>query len=521
VVRHRQQDEATSLIQARDLAELRTAVNGGRMQIIDTGKAASSYAAVLMALRLLRGMLASMTYSMVLLGLVAAAAVLVGIGAGIGWVFLDQPWEATARNFGIGVLLVSGFMILLVGMASLVVLLYVRAAKGSVVVGWLLLSLAALSIVVSGLDAAFHVARIFSVAGDERGTELFEAARDFWPMYVAVGFMYGSLGLVRIARDKNLSLLFDHNRFDGRRRVGLYRLLGFPVAPSDHRRRVSRAMVIAGLAFLCEGVGFSVYFSSGSLERPPSMSLGVAAAIVGIAWPLSALAFYGFLALAQWLWSKARQAAQSTLQETISLDKRPPILFLRSFTDDQVSLQSARVPRYLRVMDPGVATHRFEELLVTNMSRVGPVIAIGSPSDVRPPIGAAREYLGHDEWQRHVRYFMAQARAIVVSLSATQGLAWELDQIKAGGYTEKTLFIVPPELSRHFDEVMLRVSHGGVRLSAGNPSRDNYGVLSHPEGHVVACWGNTSENGTVVSSSRLSELDYEIALRHYMESSRM
>lgn len=491
------------------------------MHIIDTGKAASSYAAVLMSLRLLRATLASIAFSMVLFGLLAAAVVLVGIGAGIGWVFLDQPWEATVRNCMVGVLLLSGFMILLVGMASLVVLLYVRAAKGSVVVGWLLLSLAALLIVVSGLDAAFHVARILNVAGDERGPELLQAAQDFWPMYVAVGFIYGSLGLVRIARDKNLSLLFEHNRFDGRRRVSFYRLLGFPIAPSDHRRRLGRAMAIACLAFLCEGVAFSTYFISGSVERPPSMSMGVAAAIVGISWPFSAFALYGFLALAQWLWSKARQAAQSTLRETISLDKRPPILFLRSFTDDQVSLQSARVPRYLRVMDPGLATHRFEELLVVNMSRVGPVIAIGSPSDVRPPIGAAREYLGHDEWQRQVLYFMAQARAIVVSLSATQGLAWELDQIKVGGYTEKTLFIVPPELSRHFEEVILRVSHGGLRLSAGNPSRDNCEVLSHPEGHLVACWGNTSENGTVVSSSRLSELDYEIALRLYMESLRM
>lgn len=109
-----------------------------------------------------------MTYSMVLFVLVAAAAVMLGIGAGIGWVFLDQPWEATARNFGIGVLLLGGFMILLVGVASLVVLLYVRAARGSVVVGWLLLSLAALFIVVSGLDVALHVARILNVAGDER-----------------------------------------------------------------------------------------------------------------------------------------------------------------------------------------------------------------------------------------------------------------------------------------------------------------------------------------------------------------
>ena len=491
------------------------------MQIIDTAKTASSYAAVLMALRLLRATLASIAYSMVLLGLLATAIAMVGIGAGIGWVFLDQPWDATVRNCVFGVLLLGGALILTVGMASLVVLLYGRAAKGSVVVGWLLLSLSTLFFLGSGLDAAFHVARILNVAGDERGPELLQAAQDFWPMYVAVGFIYGSLGLIRIARDKNLSLLFDHNRFDGRRRVRFYRLLGFPIAPSEHRRHVSRAMAIAGLAFLCEGAAFSVYFISGSLERPPSISMGAAAAIVGIAWPFSAAALYGLLALAQWLWSKARQRAQSTLRETISLDKRPPILFLRSFSDDQVSLQSARVPRYLRVMDPGVATHRFEELLVINMSRVGPVIAIGSPSDVRPPIGAGREYLRHDDWHRQVLYFMAQARSIVVSLSATQGLAWELDQIKVGGYTEKTLFIVPPELSGHFDEVILRVSHGGLRLSAGNPPRDNCEVLSHPEGHLVACWGNTSESGTVVSSSRLSELDFEIALRLYMESLRM
>ena len=91
------------------------------------------------------------------------------------------------------------------------------------------------------------------------------------------------------------------------------------------------------------------------------MSLAVAVALVLFFWPLSVGVLYGLLALSQWLWTLARRAGQPSLQEVLALDARAPVLFLRSFQDDQVALGAARVPLYLRVMDPGIVSHRFED----------------------------------------------------------------------------------------------------------------------------------------------------------------
>src|SRR4051794_455936 len=99
----------------------------------------------------------------------------------------------------------------------------------------------------------------------------------------------------------------------------------FPSLPNDHRRRLRTALAIACLAFACEGFAFTAYFTTGSLERPPSLPLVAAVAAVGIGWPLSALLMYGLLALAQWLRRTARRTGQPSLQESLWLDDRAPI----------------------------------------------------------------------------------------------------------------------------------------------------------------------------------------------------
>ena len=157
---------------------------------------------------------------------------------------------------------------------------------------------------------------------------------------------------------------------------------------------------------------------------------------------------YGLLALSQWLWSQSRQY-RAALAAGIPRDgpaaSGPLLEVIRRRSG--LKLASARVPRYLRVMDPGISRRRFEELLIVGFDRVGPVIAIGNPADPRPPIGAGRQYFGHGQWQDEVVRHMALARVIVVSLSDTEALGWELDQIRQRGHLAKVLFIVPPDLS--------------------------------------------------------------------------
>lgn len=487
------------------------------VEIVDTSLTASRYGAALLCLRLLRALLANTAFAIALFALLGVVLLIVMLGAGAGWLVLDQPWLTTVRWSAVGILIVGSLIVVLAVMVVIFIHAYTRAVRGSAVVSWLLLSLGALFLVGSIADLAIHASRAFSVSASARGTEVFESARDLWPIYVAVGFLYGAWGLIQIAGGGDLGVLFDHAHGENRR-VSFYRMMGIPIVPGDHRPQLRRALGFAWLAFACEGFAFGTYFTSGSADQVPSMTLALAGAIVLFVWPLSVALLYGLLALSQWLWSLARRTGQPSLQDALAMDRRPPVLFLRSFTDDQVSLASARVPRYLRVMDPGITRHRFEELLIFGFGNVGPVIAIGNPSDGRPPIGASRQYFGAGDWQGQVLQHMSRARAIVVSLSYTEGLAWELDQIRERGYLPKVLFIVPPELSRNVHDVRMRAARAGLLLNAANLSGED-GVGDDLHNHVLACWSIGPDSETIVCSSHPSELDYEIALRFFVAAS--
>ena len=94
-------------------------------------------------------------------------------------------------------------------------------------------------------------------------------------------------------------------------------------------------------------------------------------------------------------------------------DARRPVLYLRSFQDDQTSI---------------AATDTREEHLSSVLEEVGPVIAIGRPGDRLAPLGAERRYLKDEDWQQQVEILMSQASFVVIQVGATAGLLWELGQ---------------------------------------------------------------------------------------------
>ena len=122
-----------------------------------------------------------------------------------------------------------------------------------------------------------------------------------------------------------------------------------------------------------------------------------------------------------------------------------PVVYLRSFHDDDLTLPcvaSARRPWIevlgLRAREP------FEEAMAWELASYGPVIAIGRPGGRRASLGAALEHLADDAWQRVIADRLAAARAVIVTIGATEGLAWELDHLARAGHLGKTTFLVPP-----------------------------------------------------------------------------
>lgn len=149
-------------------------------------------------------------------------------------------------------------------------------------------------------------------------------------------------------------------------------------------------------------------------------------------------------------------------------DSRRPILFLRSFeTDAATTLQPPGLLAGITGVRAGVLPNQWarpsqggqankdeaflsvhpvklvrmifnkgastaEEDLVRYFEKFGPPIAIGRPGEPVILPGAARAYLGDDEWKGFVASTLEKAQAVVVlpgSGAGGAGLRWELEQI--------------------------------------------------------------------------------------------
>jgi hypothetical protein len=160
--------------------------------------------------------------------------------------------------------------------------------------------------------------------------------------------------------------------------------------------------------------------------------------------------FFGLIALGAWLYQLGRRLRQRTATELTSTDKRPPILILRSFPDDQ----SLKIPKSGFLVPSGVTgkSIAFEEILARKLSAYGPVIAIGRPGEAVPPLGAARQYVpAGANWRDEVRVLLDRCRWIVAMVGATEGLRWELETVLELGKPEKLLVVVPPLPSKLLD----------------------------------------------------------------------
>ena len=147
----------------------------------------------------------------------------------------------------------------------------------------------------------------------------------------------------------------------------------------------------------------------------------------------------------------------------IALDGRPPVIYLRSFCDDEAMVARPwrftlaalhwkyLMNEYTRAGFLRVMFHhgklRLEQAIEDELSAIGPFVAIGEPNERYPDFGATRAYFEGDDaaWRDAVQSWIESAALVVVLPGATEGLAWELEKIQAGGRAHKLLLIFPPE----------------------------------------------------------------------------
>lgn len=137
---------------------------------------------------------------------------------------------------------------------------------------------------------------------------------------------------------------------------------------------------------------------------------------------------------------RARRYFQVDARSLLSTDRRAPVLFLRSFNDDE----RHRYAQTQRAM----LDFSLETRLTNHLLHFGPFVAVGSPDEAVPQPGAARVRLSDDQWQRQVLAWMQQASLIVMYVGRTTWVNWELGRVLDSG-RQHSLILLFPEV-RHF-----------------------------------------------------------------------
>jgi hypothetical protein len=104
--------------------------------------------------------------------------------------------------------------------------------------------------------------------------------------------------------------------------------------------------------------------------------------------------------------------------EVLKWDKRPHVLYLRSFELDEFTSQE----------EIGVSRRTAEEVLVKVLERVGPCVAVGNPPGKEIAHGFSRFTFGND-WQERVQDLIRQSALVVHCAGGSEGLLWELERV--------------------------------------------------------------------------------------------
>jgi hypothetical protein len=143
-------------------------------------------------------------------------------------------------------------------------------------------------------------------------------------------------------------------------------------------------------------------------------------------------------------WGGKRLATSYSWDPERSPDPRPPVLFLRSFEDDQLEFHRPWWNLIDRWLDFWSFRTNADEAMIDEIAQYGPVLALGMPGEKRIPFGAQRFYSTHEDWQEIVTRTAKSAQAIVIAAGDTPGVRWEYELLAKENLLDRTLLLFAP-----------------------------------------------------------------------------
>jgi branched-chain amino acid transport system permease protein len=211
----------------------------------------------------------------------------------------------------------------------------------------------------------------------------------------------------------------------------------------------------------------------------------------------------------------ARRFSRVSLEKLTKADQRAPILFLRSFRDDQVVLDRAKRGFIRAFVDLGEPHPALDHILLEEFTPWGPVVAIGMPG-AAPPFGAARTYVDDDEWRNIVAKLATDARAIVIVVDESEGVKWELSYLLDNGHLPKTLCLLPPRLAIDFKQFVQRPEQSAEIIRAA--LRDQNHTLTPLQQPCIGWYRASGGDMVLLTSNRPSQASYVCAMRLFHEN---
>lgn len=267
-------------------------------------------------------------------------------------------------------------------------------------------------------------------------------------------------------------------------------------------RRRLRVTCYAAMSTVCviSGLLIMVLYGVGAVVTSPGYDYNIRFLVIGAA----------LLAVGTLIRHRARRLAALDADEVLRRDPRPMVLYLRTFADDSLTIRTATYARrsFIDRLSPR-RFERFEEVLVRNLTRIGPVIALNPPGTDLAPIGAARETLAADHWQPTIVGWMTDARFIVVGAAPeviSPGFGWELRAVDAEGLWWKTLLVLPP-----VPDVTMRTRWERFNKVFTDTAMARHPIPSDPA-RTLALLGSPAAGWSAITADQRTEWTYAEAL---------
>lgn len=222
----------------------------------------------------------------------------------------------------------------------------------------------------------------------------------------------------------------------------------------------SRAVVMTGALGMLFGAG-AMFLAGGTILREMGGADNlILSLVVGIIL-FKAVPIVIAMRAAE-LAKRAHQLGAVSAEAALPRFKEPPILYLRSFQNDESYRKKPWWHWLAMWFAPWMSMmpkSSHEEQLVAKLTKVGPVVAIGDPDEELPKLGAYRMYVGHDQWKQAVADLMERSQLVVLRIGLTEGILWELQRCVDLIDPQKLVIWIVPGRGEKVDQPELLANH--------------------------------------------------------------